>query len=483
VATLDTTGKEKGKFKMESKSNGLKKLWGQNTIKTVEVMPEETMGFWRSLWQAVQHLLTASGANIVGPVLMHLDPSMALFTSGIGTLVYTLITGVPAYMGTSFSYIAPIALVMTSTWGSQAMVGGGIIAAGLTTIVVGLLVRLIGWRWINILMPPSILAMVVIAIGLLLAPVAWGEAVTNPLLALITFALGVIFATKFRKGHFISSLPILLSIVIGYLVALAFGQVNLKDVIAAPFFVLPRFFVPVFDLRVVVPMVLVTITAVLMEHLGHLKGTSSIVGRDFIPRTSKSLIADGISNALSWAGTPSVTYGENMGVFAITRVFSLKVMYLAGGLAVLAGFLGKLSPLILSIPQSVLGGATCLLFGLIAWAGFNLFQSEGVEMAKKSNQIMVASMGTMMIVAILVNYLQPIVAGIDVTKLPAGAQAAMITLQNFANTLTIGSIAIPGLVAVSLLGIILNLVLNWQEIVTEARQPAVLKTEQSGVQP
>ena len=133
-------------------------------------MPEETMGFWRSLWQAFQHLLTASGANIVGPVLMHLDPSMALFTSGIGTIVYSAITGVPAYMGTSFSYIAPIALVMTSSWGNQGMVGGGIIAAGLTTIVVGLLVRLIGWRWINILMPPSILAMVVIAIGLLLAP-------------------------------------------------------------------------------------------------------------------------------------------------------------------------------------------------------------------------------------------------------------------------------------------------------------------------
>ena len=453
----------------------LKRIWGQNTEKTVEVMPEETMGFWRSLWQAFQHLLTASGANIVGPVLMHLDPSMALFTSGIGTIVYTAITGVPAYMGTSFSYIAPIALVMTASWGSQGMIGGGIIAAGLTTIVVGLLVRLIGWRWINILMPPSILAMVVIAIGLLLAPVAWGEASANPLLALFTFALGVIFATKFRKGHIISALPILLSILAGYLVALVIGQVDLKAVNAAPFFVLPRFILPVFDMRVVVPMVLVTVTAVLMEHLGHLKGTSSIVGQDFIPRTSKSLIADGISNMLSWSGTPSVTYGENMGVFAITRVFSLKVMYLAGFLAVLAGFLGKLSPLILSIPQGVLGGATCLLFGLIAWAGFNLLQSEGVDMAKKTNQIMVASMGTMMIVAIIVEYLRPIVGGVDVSTLSAGAQGAMTTLQHFANTLTVGSFAIPGLVAVSLLGIILNLILNWQEIVTEIKQPAKAK--------
>jgi uracil permease len=461
----------------------LKKIWGQNTSKTVEVMPEETMGFWRSLWQAFQHLLTASGANIVGPVLMHLDPSMALFTSGIGTIVYSAITGVPAYMGTSFSYIAPIALVMTSTWGNQGMVGGGIIAAGLTTIVVGLLVRLIGWRWINIIMPPVILAMVVIAIGLLLAPVAWGEATTNPLLALITFGLGVIFATKFRKGTIISALPVLLSIVIGYLVALVMGKVDLKAVNAASFFVLPRFIMPVFDIRVVVPMVLVTVTAVLMEHLGHLKGTSSIVGQDFIPRTSKSLIADGISNMLSWSGTPSVTYGENMGVFAITRVFSLKVMYLAGFLAVLAGFLGKLSPLILSIPQGVLGGATCLLFGLIAWAGFNLLQSEGVDMAKKNNQIMVASMATMMIVAIIVEYLRPIVAGIDPSTLSASAQGAMTTLQTFAGTLNVGSFAIPGLVAVSLLGIILNLILNWQEIVTEVKKPAEVKQPAEVPQP
>jgi len=463
---------------MNAMGNYLKRLWGQNTTKTVEVMPEETMGFWRSLWQAFQHLLTASGANIVGPVLMHLDPSMALFTSGIGTIIYSAITGVPAYMGTSFSYIAPIALVMTSSWGSQGMVGGGIIAAGVATILVGLLVRLVGWRWINIFMPSSILAMVVISIGLLLAPVAWGEAVTSPILALITFTLGVVFATKFRDGHFISALPILLSIVLGYVVALVLGQVDLKPVADAPIFVLPRFFMPVFDMRVIVPMVLITVTAVLMEHLGHLKGTSSIVGQDFIPRTAKSLIADGISNALSWVGTPSVTYGENMGVFAITRVFSLKVMYLAGFLAILAGFLGKLSPIILSIPQGVLGGATFLLFGLIAWAGFNLLQSEGVDMGKKNNQILVASMGTMMVAAIIVEYLRPVVSGIDAAALPKDAQAALLTLQNFAGTLTVGSFAIPGLVAVSLLGIVLNLILNWSEIVDEIRHPAAEKVVQ-----
>jgi uracil permease len=463
---------------------GLNEVWGKNTDETYNVMPEQVMGFWRSLWQGFQHLLTASGANILGPILMHLDPSMALFTSGIGTVVYNRLVGVPAYMGTSFSYIAPIAYVMTASWGTQNMVGGGIIAAGLTSIVIGLIVRLIGWRWINILMPPVILAMVVIAIGFLLAPVAWGEAMSSPLLALITFGLAVIFATKFRQGGIFSALPVLLAIVCGYIVALVFGnllgvpvigKVDMAAIQAAPFFVLPRLFIPTFDARVVIPMVAVTATAVLMEHLGHLQGTGSIVGRDYVPLASKSLIADGISNALSWAGTPSVTYGENMGVFAITRVFSLRVMYLAGILAILAGFLGKLSPLILSIPTGVLGGATFLLFGLIAWAGFNLLQTEHVEMSKKSNQIMIASMGTMMIAAIVVEYLRPIVLGISpetLATLPKDVAGAIVTLQTFASTLTFAGFAMPGLVAVALLGIILNLVLNWRDVIAEIRNPS-----------
>ncbi len=447
--------------------NSLQKLWGQNTDKTYDVKPEEVMGFGRTLWQAIQHLLTASGANIVAPILMHVSASMALFTSGIATIIYILLVGVPAYMGTSFSYIAVISSVTTSDWGSLGMVGGGIIAAGLTTILIGLIIRFIGWQWINKLMPPVVLAMVVISIGLLLAPTAFTEAASNPILAIITFGLGVIFACKFKRNSFISALPILLAIVIGYLVALFTGQVDTTPIGAAPVFSLPKFVVPIFTAKVCVPMALVTATAVLMEHLGHLKGTGSIVGQDYMPRTWKSLVADGLANALSWSGTPSVTYGENMGVFAITRVFSLRVMMLAGVLAALAGFMGKLSPLILSIPSGVLGGATFLLFGMIAWSGFNLFQTEKIEMSKKSNQILVASMGSMMIVAILIEYLRPIIGSIntkDLSSVSTGLANSIHTLQNFTNTLQFGSFALPGLVAVSLVGIILHLILDWKEI-------------------
>ena len=215
----------------EQELMALNNIWGKNTDAITEVMPEQTMGFGRTLWQAIQHLLTAAGANILGPILMGLDPSMALFTSGIGTLVYNKLVGVPAYMGTSFSYIATIALIMAEPWGGQTVVGGGIIAAGLTSIVIGLIVRLIGWRWIDILMPPVVLAMVVIAIGLLLAPVAYGEALSYPPLAILTFGLGVIFATKFgrgRVGALVAALPVLLSIVIGYIVALIMGKVDLS---------------------------------------------------------------------------------------------------------------------------------------------------------------------------------------------------------------------------------------------------------------
>jgi len=458
----------------------LSKVWGKDTDLIVGVMPHQTMGFWRSLWQALQHLLTAAGANILGPILMHLDPGMALFTSGIGTLIYNRFVGVPAYMGTSFSYIAVIAYVMTSPWGSQNMVAGGIIVAGLTTMLVGVIVKLVGYRWVNVLIRPAVWAMVVIAIGLILGPTAFGSAIQQPTLAIVTFVLGVIFATMFKKDSLFSALPILLAMIASYAVALFMGQVNLAPVEAAPWFTLPRFVVPVFDVRVCLPMALVTLTAVIMEHIGHLKGMSSIVGTEnYDERMARSLFFDGVSNALSWAGTPSVTYGENMGVFAITRVFSLKVMYLAGGIAVLAGFLGKLSPLISSIPSGVLGGATFLLFGMIAWAGFRLFTVEGegrIDLSDRKNQVIVAAMGTMMVVGTTVDYLRTALAGItpeDLASSPASVATAVKSLQFLCHSLRIGNSEIPALVAVALLGIAMNVVLNFREILGEFRKKPV----------
>lgn len=458
--------------------NYLDRLWGKNTDKQVDVMPEETMGFFRSVWQACQHLLTAAGANIVGPILMHIDPSMALFTSGLGTLFYNWYVGVPAYLGTSFSYIPVIMLGMTASWGGQSVVAGGILCTAVVSILAGLLVKAVGIKRVNLFMPPVVYAMVVITIGLILAPTAYNMFISNIGLAVLTLFLGILFATKFREGHYISALPVLLSIVIAYVVALAAGQVNLEDVYAAPWFVWPRLVVPTFNLSFDVAMALVAI-ATIFENYGHLVATGVIVGRRYDDRIAKSLIADGVADALSWSGNPSTTYGENMGVFAITRVYSLRVMYVAGLIAVGAGFLGKLSPLILTIPSGILGGATFLLFGLIAWAGFKLFVDGEIDISDKRNQIQVAVLGTMMVAATVVEFLRPILAGIKPEELaiaPASVANVISSLQSFVVGLRVGGYQIPGVVAVALTGIVLNVVLNFGTILAELRAPAVVPT-------
>jgi NCS2 family nucleobase:cation symporter-2 len=438
--------------------------WRKNTDQTTEVLPEQNMSFWRSLWQGLQHLLTASGANIVGPTLMGIPASMALFTSGIGTIIYCLITGVPAYMGTSFSFIAPISAVMTHG-GGQPVVAGGIIIAALATILLGVIVRFTGFKWILWLMPPAVLSIVVITIGLLLAPTAFSEASSNWVLALITLGLGIIFTVIPRKGKTrktISALPILLSIGIGYVVALITGQVNTSIIANAPVFTLPIFYAPVFEINFCIQMATISLTAVVMEHIGHLQGTSAIVGQDFMPRTARSLIADGISNLLSWSGTPSVTYGENMGVFAITRVFSVKVVIMAGILATLCGFIGKISPLILSIPSGVIGGATLLLFGMIAWSGFKLIKSN-VNVDKTGNQVILAITGSFAVLGVILELNRSNFGGLsaaDIAASPVAVANAVKGIQSFDGNFQIGNFSVPGLVAVAIVGITTSLIIR-----------------------
>jgi uracil permease len=443
-----------------------KGFWGTTTNVT-PVPPEGVLPFWRSLWQAVQHLLTASGANILGPVLMGISPSMALFTSGIATILYCAIVGVPAYLGTSFSFIATIMLLMKT--GGPSVVAGGIIAAGATFVVLGVIVRFVGYKWIMRIFAPVVMAMVVIAIGGLLAPTAFSMASSDWLLAIITFVASVTIATKFKQGGVVSSLPVLLGVGFGYVVAIILGRVNFAPVVAAPLFAWPHFFVPVFTGQAVTMMIFVAALPLFMEHLGHLQATSSIVGQNFMPRMSKSLVWSGIGNMLSWAGTPSTTYAEDMGTMSITKVYSLRVMIMAGILAVLAGFVGKITPFIQSIPSGVLGGVMVYLFGLIGWAGFNMFETQHIETGKTSNKLIIAVMLSLTIAGIVVEFLRSILSGItaaDLAASPKSIAAAIQSLQATVNGMQVGSFAVPALVLVALVGIVLHLYLDWKEIVT-----------------
>lgn len=443
-----------------------KGLWG-TTTNTTPVMPEDVLPFWRSVWQALQHLLTASGANILGPVLMGISPSMALLTSGVATMLYCWIVGVPAYLGTSFSFIATITLLMHN--GGPSVVAGGIIVSGLTFIVLGVIVRLIGYKWVLRIFNPVVMSMVVIGIGLLLAPTAFSMASADWLLSILTFVASITVATKFKQGSVISSLPVLLGVGFGYIVALVLGKVNFAPVAAAPWFAWPQLIMPVFTQQAAMMMIFVAALPLFMEHLGHLQATSSIVGRDFMPKMSRSLIMSGVGNMLSWSGTPSTTYAEDMGTMNITQVFSLRVMFMAGIFATLAGFFGKITPFIQSIPTGVLGGVMIYLFGMIAFAGWNMFVKQHLDVDKKSNQLIIAVMATLMTVGTVVEFLRPIIGGItaaDLAASPKVVAVAIQSLQTTVNAMQIGSFAIPALVLLALVGILMHLFLNWNEIVS-----------------
>lgn len=452
----------------------VKKDWWGTTTTVTPVAPEGVLPFWRSVWQALQHLLTASGANILGPVLMGISPSMALFTSGIATILYCWIVGVPAYLGTSFSFIATITLLMHT--GGPGVVAGGIIAAGATFVVLGLIVRLVGYKWVLRIFSPIVMAMVVIAIGLLLAPTAFSMASSDWLLAGITFVASITVATKFKQDGVVSSLPVLLGVGFGYVVALILGKVDLTQVIAAPLVAMPQFVMPIFTGQAVTMMIFVAALPLFMEHLGHLQATSSIVGRDFMPKMSKSLVVSGVGNMLSFAGTPSTTYAEDMGTMNITKVFSLRVMIMAGIFATLAGFVGKITPFIQSIPTGVLGGVMIYLFGMIAWAGWNMFTVQHLNVTKKSNSLIIAVMATLMGAGMVVEFLRPIIGGItaaDIAASPKIVATAILSLQATVNAMQIGSFAIPALVFVALVGILLHLFLNWDEIRSGVEEPTV----------
>lgn len=358
-------------------------------------------GQWLTL--SLQHLFAMFGATILVPYLVGLDPAIALISSGLGTLAFLFLTKwkVPAYLGSSFAYIAPIIAAKATGGVGTAMIGT--LLAGLVYALVALTIKKAGYRWIMNLLPPVVVGPVIIVIGLALAGTAVGMAMNNPdgkyslihfSAALVTLAATIIFTIYFRG--MLSIIPILSGIIIGYIYSLAIGIVDFKPVIEAHWFEMPQFVFPFVDYKVnfswdifllMVPVAVVTLS----EHIGHQLVLSKVVGRNYIkdPGLHRSILGDGTATIISAliGGPPKTTYGENIGVLAITRVYSVYVVAGAAVVATIFGFVGKITALIHSIPTPVMGGVSILLFGIIASSGLRMLVDSKIDFGDKRNLV------------------------------------------------------------------------------------------------
>ncbi|MCT3043630.1 uracil permease [Leuconostoc mesenteroides] len=361
--------------------------------------------FFTWLGLSLQHLFSMFGATVLVPLLVGLNPGVALFTSGVGTLLHLLITRgkVPAYMGSSFAFIIPMTSLL-KTVGYPA-VAQGIISVGLVYLVVAFIVTFTGTAWIEHIFPAEVVGPIIMVIGLSLAGSAASSATTmngHYDIRVFTVALVTLLATiafnMFLRG-FLGLLPVLLGIIFGYIVALITGLVDLSPVASAHWFQLPNFetfigkdgfvFYPAAVLSMA-PLALVTLS----EHLGHLMVLSKITGTDFFenPGLKRTLTGDGTASVVAGLiGGPAVTsYGENIGVMQLSRVYSVWVIGGAAFFAVVFSFVGKLSALISTIPGAVTGGVGFMLYGVIAAAGLQVIVDNKVDYSKKRNLMIAA---------------------------------------------------------------------------------------------
>ena len=368
------------------------------------IQVDERLPLLQTIPLSLQHLFAMFGSTVLVPFLLHVDPATALFMNGIGTILYLLICKgrLPAYLGSSFAFISPVLAVCATSGMDYGDAQGGFIVFGLSFIVLAGIVNKVGTRWIDVLFPPAAMGAVVAIIGLELAPLAMtmsgylGEAsgMTNETAMIIsTFTLIVtLLATVLGRG-FIGIIPILIGVISGYILSWFMGVVDFSVVETTPWISVPTFYEPKFNLSAIM-MIMPALFVVFAEHLGHLFVTSDIVGRNLIedPGLHRSLFADGLSNVLSGlvGSTPNTTYGENMGVLAITGVYSTWVIGGAALLAVIFSFVGKIAALIHGIPVPVMGGVCILLFGFIAASGIRMLVEKHVDYTGSKNLILTA---------------------------------------------------------------------------------------------
>lgn len=359
---------------------------------------------------SLQHLFAMFGSTVLVPVLFHVDPATILLLNGIGTLLYIFITKgkIPAYLGSSFAFISPVTIVLGTKGYSAAL--GGFIVVGIIFIIVALIIKAAGTGWLDVIFPPAAMGAIVAVIGLELVPTAaqmagliapagakanWSPDPIMVWVSVLTLFITILGWVLFRG--FLKIIPILIGIVAGYLIAYIFtltsGEqiVNFAPVKAAHWLSLPTFYTPSFEWSAIITIAPAALV-VIAEHLGHLVVTGNIVERNLVkdPSFGRSILGNGISTVISgiFGATPNTTYGENIGVLAITRVYSTWVIGGAAVFAILLSFLGKLSALIQGIPVPVMGGISLLLFGVIAASGIRMLVESKVDYSKSQNLIL-----------------------------------------------------------------------------------------------
>lgn len=403
----------------------------------------------------IQHFMSMFGSTVLVPFLTGLSPSLAIMCSGIGTILYLLVTRgkIPSYLGSSFAFITPIAMVASSQ--GVGAVGGALIVTGLVYVAVAGIIKVAGTGWLDFILPAPVVAPVIVVIGLGLSATAVKMAFFNGgydsgapfnyegfAVAALTLAVSVAFSTCF-KG-FWSTIPVLIGVLVGYAASCILGLVDFQPIADAAWIGLPTITAPTFDLGAIILIAPVAIV-IIIEHIGHLLVVGEVVGKNYNDMLPRSLLGDGLSTMVSGflGGTPTTTYAENIGVMSATRVYSTQIFWYAGGIAfIVGGFCPKIEAIINSIPTSVMGGVSLLLFGLIASNGLRMLVSNRVDFSKARNLMLVS--------AILVVGVGMETAGI---KIPVGAYE------------------IPGMATSAIVGVILNLCLP-KDTVADKTYPA-----------
>ncbi|MGM0379547.1 MAG: uracil-xanthine permease family protein [Bacillota bacterium] len=395
----------------------------------------------KSIILGLQHLIAMFGATVLVPMLTGFDPSVALFAAGVGTLIFHQVTDkkVPVFLGSSFAFIPLIIAVKEMYNGDLAYAQGGIIVAGLIYVAVSFIVKKVGIEKINKILPAHVVGPMIVVIGLNLIPVAFNMASNNFLLAGIT--LGSALLIKFFAKGFSKQLTILGGVLAGYFASLSLGIVDTSIVTNASWIAVPNFTLPKFSAQailIIAPIVL----AVFMEHIGDITTNQTVVGKNFIkdPGLNKTLLGDGLATIFAGfiGGPANTTYGENTGVLAVTKNYNPAIIRIAAIFAIILALVSKVGSVLKTIPTSVMGGISLMLFSMIAIVGVQTIQNNDVKFNWKN----IVVMGTILILGFGGSYIESyfgITLGIPITE----------------------TVAINGLSFAAIAGVILNKILNY----------------------